>query len=289
MKITTAVLVAMATCVVLTQSRERPLRIVSTSPSTTEMLFALGLGDRVVGVSQFCRYPPQVTALPKVGTILRPDFEQIVMLRPDLVVITDKNSNLAPRLSAAQIPFVVVATTTLTDVSAAMVRIGAAAGIEAHARTVVAGIEQRLANIRRQAAPGPRPRVLLIMGRTTDALTGIVAAGAGSYLSELLAIAGGTNAIAEASTLPYPQLSLESILHLDPDVIVDTVDMGAPEAERRRQNQASQQLWSGYRTLTAVRSGRVYAAETDALFTPGPRVVEATEWLAHLLQGPPPR
>jgi iron complex transport system substrate-binding protein len=285
----TGVLVAIATCVALGQAREAPSRIVSTSPSTTEMLFALGLGDRVVGVSQFCRYPPQVTSLPRVGTILRPDFERIVTLRPDLVVVTDRNPDFAARLTAAQIPFVAVATTTLADVSSAMLRIGAAAGIESHARTVVGDIEAQLLNIRRRAGSGPRPRVLLIMGRTPDALTGIVAAGAGSYLNDLIEIAGGTNAIAAVSTLPYPQLSLESILHLDPDVIVDTIDMSAPESERQRQTQVSRQLWTSYRTLSAVRSDRVHAAETDALFTPGPRVVEATEWLARLVQGPQSR
>jgi iron complex transport system substrate-binding protein len=285
MKLHLAILVSIAASVLPGQPRAEVRQIVSTSPSSTEMLFALGLGDRVVGVSNFCRYPPQVRALPKVGTILRPDLERVLSLRPDLVVITDRNPEFAARLTAAQIPFVAVATTTLKDVSSAMLRIGDAAGIPGEARTAVAGMEERLERVRRLPQTVPRPRVLLIMGRTADALTGIVAAGAGSYLNDLVGIAGGTNVVTDISSLPYPQLSLESILKLDPDVIVDTIDMGATEAERERRNTEGQELWRRYRTISAVRNGRVRAAQTDALFVPGPRVVEAAEWLADVIRG----
>jgi len=285
MRLNTLGFLAIAVSVLAGQPREESRRIVSTSPSTTEMLFALGLGDRVVGVSNFCRYPPQVQALPKVGTILRPDLERVVTLRPDLVVITDRNLEFAARLTAAQISFVTVPTTTLKDVSSAMLRIGDAAGIPAEARTAVAKMEERLEKVRRLPQIVPRPRVLLIMGRTADALTGIVAAGAGSYLNDLVGIAGGANIVSEVSSLPYPQLSLESILKLDPDVIVDTIDMGATETERERRNAEGQELWRRYRTISAVRNGRVRAAETDALFVPGPRVAETAEWLADVIRG----
>lgn len=276
-------LIAIATCVALAQPRDQVMRIVSTSPSTTEMLFALGLGDRVVGVSQFCRYPPQVTSLPKVGTILRPDLERIVTLRPDLVVISDKNAEFGVHLAAAQIPFVAVATRLLTDVSSAMVRIGGAAGVEAHARTVVADMVQRLDTIKRRSPVAGRPKVLLIMGRAPDSLTGIVAVGAGSYLNELVTIAGGVNVVAAVSTVPYPKLSIESILRMDPDVIVDTIDMGATERDREQRTLFSRALWQRYQTVSAVRTGRIHAAEPDALFIPGPRVVDAAEWLAQVI------
>jgi iron complex transport system substrate-binding protein len=284
MRLHVVIFAAITASVLAGQPRADVRRIVSTSPSTTEMLFALGVGDRVVGVSNFCRYPPQVRALPKVGTLLRPDLERVLSLRPDLVVITDRNPEFATRLTAAQIPFVAVATTTLKDVSSAMLRIGDAAGIPAEARTAVATLEEQLERVRRLPQTVPRPRVLLIMGRSADALTGIVAAGAGSYLNDLLGIAGGTNIVTEVSSLPYPQLSLESILKLDPDVIVDTIDMGATETERERRNAEGQELWRRYRTIAAVRNGRVRAAETDALFVPGPRVVDAAEWLADVIR-----
>lgn len=280
-----ATLCALATCAALAGSRAPVSRIVSTLPTATEMLFALGLGERVVGVSAFCRYPPQVTSLPRVGAVLHPDFERIVTLRPGLVVISDRNPDVAGRLAAAEIPFVEIATTSLSDVSSSMLRIGVAAGIEPHARTVVGAIEERLRKVRGRAASRRRPKVLLIVGRAPGALTGIVAAGAGSYLDSLVEIAGGTNVVSGVSSLPYPQLSLESILRLDPDVIVDTIDMGATERDRERAHLESLKMWRRYRTLSAVRTGRVRAAETDALFIPGPRVVDVAEWLADLIEG----
>src|SRR5258705_13076398 len=199
-----AALVAVATCVALAQPREPVARIVSTLPTATEMLFALGLGDRVVGVSAFCRYPPQVRSLPSVGNVLRPDFERILTLRPDLVVIADRTPELAGRLTAAHVPFVAVPMTTLADVSTAMLRIGAAAGIEPHAREVVAGLEARLRRVSALAVARPRPRVLVIVGRHPATLSGIVAAGRGSYLDDLVTLAGGDNIVSRVSSLPYP-------------------------------------------------------------------------------------
>lgn len=281
-----ATLVAFATCVTLAQPREPVARIVSTLPSTTEMLFALGLGDRVVGVSDFCRYPPEVTSLPKIGHVLRPDFERILMLRSDLVVITDGNRELAGRLAAAHVSFVAVATTTLADVSVGMARIAAAAGIEPHARLVIGDMEDRLRRVRARALGRRRPRVLLIVGRNPGALTGIVAAGAGSYLDDLVQLAGGDNVVSRVSSLPYPKVSLESILSLDPEVIIDTIDMSVIRRDREQRNIEGLKLWQRFQTLSAVRAGRVHAAESEALVIPGPRVVEVAEWLAGLIHGP---
>jgi iron complex transport system substrate-binding protein len=281
----TITLIAAAACTLMGQSRPAVSRIVSTSPSTTEMLFALGLGDRVVAVSSSCRYPPQVRSLPKIGNVLHPDFERILTLHPDLVVVNDRLPEVAERLGAANLPVVAVGITTLADVSTAMLRIGEAAGIGAHARDVVDAIDDRLEQVRRRTPAGPRPRVLLIMGRTPGSLRGMIAAGAGSYLNDLVAIAGGVNVVAETSALPYPQVSLESVLHLNPDVIVDTVDMGETEIDRLRRNTESRQLWKPFATVSAVRSKRVRAAETDALFIPGPRVVDVAEWLARVIHG----
>jgi iron complex transport system substrate-binding protein len=282
-----ATFVALATCVALAQPRQPVVRIVSTLPSATEMLFAIGLGERVVGVSNFCRYPPQVTSLPKIGNVLRPDFERILTLHPDLVVINDRDPELAGRLAAARVPFVAVATTTLADVSLGMARIGAAAGIEPQARAVVRNMEERLQRIRARAVARPRPRALLIVGRNPDTLTGIVAAGAGSYLDDLVQLAGGDNVVSRVSSLPYPKVSLESILSFDPQVIVDTIDMSGIDPNRERRNAEGHKIWQRYQTLSAVRTGRVYAAESDALVIPGPRVVEVAEWLAELIQGAP--
>lgn len=266
---------------------EAPARIVSTLPSITETLFALGLGDRVVAVSQHCRYPPQVVALPKVGTFVKPDIERIITLKADLVVISDMAAgDIAHRLAAVQIPFVAVPSRTLSDVTLAIRRIGAAAGIESHAQDVAERIERRLDDIRRLSAANRRPRVLLILGRNPQALTGMVAVGRDSYLNELITIAGGTNVLDQPGVTPYPHISLENVLQLKPDVIVDVIDMSAIAAVRTRRADASRALWRGLRTIPAVRNGRVYADVIDALVVPGPRVVDTAAWLADLIREP---
>src|SRR5262249_6746141 len=103
--------------------------------------------------------------------------------------------------------------------------------------------------------------------------------------NDLIEIAGGTNVLSGVSPVAYPQVSLESVLQLDPDVIVDTIDMGATETAREQRNLAGRALWGRFPTISAVRSGRIHARETDALFMPGPRVVDAAEWLADLIHG----
>ena len=266
---------------------QTPARIVSTLPSITETLFALGLGDRVVAVSQHCRYPPQVVALPKVGTFVKPDLERIIALKADLVVISDRAAgDFAARLGALQVPFVAVPSRTLSDVTLAIRQIGAAAGIESHAREVAETIERRLDDIRRLSVANPRPKVLLILGRNPQALTGMVAAGRDSYLNDLITIAGGLNVLDKPGVPPYPHISLENVLDLKPDVIVDVIDMTATTAVRARRAEASRELWRRFRTIPAVRNGRVHADAIDALVVPGPRVVDTAEWLAALIREP---
>ena len=267
----------------------QPARIVSTSPSITETLFALGLGDRVVGVSTYCRFPPEVEKLPKVGSFLKPDPELIAGLRPDLVVVHEVGNGLDRRLGALRIPFIIVERGSLASAFSSMRRIAAAAGVPERADTLIGDVQRRLDAIRRAAATAPKRRVLFIIGRRPGQLTDLIAIGPGSYINELIDIAGGTNVMAIAGQPEYPRISMETVLRLNPDVIVDTVDMGDTDAERRARQPVNERLWSGYGMLTAVRTRQVHAATTDALVVPGPRVVEAAEWVAALLRAEPLR
>jgi len=266
-----------------------PARIVSTSPSITETLFALGLGDRVVGVSTYCRFPPEVEKLPKVGSFLKPDPELIAGLRPDLVVVHEVGNGLDRRLGALRIPFIIVERGSLASAFSSMRRIAAAAGVPERADTLIGDVQRRLDAIRRPAATAPKRRVLFIIGRRPGQLTDLIAIGPGSYINELIDIAGGTNVMAIAGQPEYPRISMETVLRLNPDVIVDTVDMGDTDAERRARQPVNERLWSGYGMLTAVRTRQVHAATTDALVVPGPRAVEAAEWVAALLRAEPLR
>lgn len=266
-----------------------PTRIVSTSPSITETLFALGLGSRVVGVSEFCRFPPAAVALPKVGTFLKPDAERIAGLRPDLVIVNAVSSDLERRMTTLKIPFIVVDRGMTTNVFEAIRQIGAAAAVSERAETLVRDLQRRLDRVRQAAASQPRRRVLFIIGRRAGALTDLVAVGRDPYLNELIATAGGLNVMATDGMPSYPRISMEAVLRLDPDVIIDTVDMGDTDVEREARRIANARLWAAYPTLTAVKTGRVYADTTDPLVVPGPRIVEAAEWLAARLRGVRPQ
>ena len=241
----------------------------------------------MVGVSAYCRFPPQVERLPKVGSFLKPDAELIAGLRPDLVVVHEIGNGLDRRLASLRIPFIVVERGTLASAYSSMRQIAAAAGVPERADALVADVERRLDAIRRvgSARPTPKPRVLFIIGRRPGQLADLVAIGPGSYINELIEIAGGINVMAIAGQPEYPRISMETVLRLNPDVIVDTVDMGDTDSERRERQPVNERLWSAYGMLTAVRTRQVHATTTDALVVPGPRVVEAAAWVAALLSG----
>jgi iron complex transport system substrate-binding protein len=262
-----------------------PARIVSTSPSITETLFALGLGDRVVGVSAYCRFPAKAATLPKVGSFLKPDAELIAALQPDLVIVHEVANGIDRRLTSLRIPFLVVDRGTLASVFSSIRQIGGRTGVPERADAMVANIERRLETVRQAGARAPRPRVLFIIGRRPGLLADLVAVGPGSYLNDLIEIAGGANVLAITGQPEYPRISMEAVLRLNPDVIIDTVDMGDTDAERASQQPINEKLWNAYPMLTAVRMHRLHAATTDALVVPGPRVVEAAQWVAALIRG----
>lgn len=261
-----------------------PARIVSTSPSITETLFALGLGDRVVAVSQYCRYPAEAAALPKVGTFLRPDVELIARLRPDLTIVHPGPNGVERRLSILKIPSVTVEHGSLSSVFSSIRIIGAAAGASDRASALVATLEARLQRIR-TAVAGQRPqRVLLIVGRRPGTLTDLVAVGRNSYMSDLATIAGGVNVLSQDGLPEYPRISMETVIRLAPDVIIDAGDMGDRPEQREARQAITEGLWKRQQ-LDAARTGRIHAVISDAFVIPGPRVVEAAETMALWLHG----
>ena len=263
---------------------QAPARIVSTSPSITETLFALGLGDRVVAVSQYCRYPAEVAKLPKVGSLLQPDVETIARLRPDLTVVHPYPNGLERRLAAVKIPFITVERGGLASVFSSIRTIGAAAGVSDRAEVLVTTLEARLNRVRAAVAGRQPQKVLIIVGRRPGTLTDLIAVGPSSYLSDLAAIAGGVNVLSDRRLPEYPRISMETVIRLAPEVIIDAGDIGDTPEERQSRQAVTEGLWKQQRT-EAMRTGRVHAVVSDAFVIPGPRVVEATETLALWLHG----
>jgi iron complex transport system substrate-binding protein len=263
----------------------RPNRIVSTAPSITEALFALGLGTQVVGVSRFCDFPPEVQKLPKVGTYIKPDLEAIARLAPDLVILQGNPTELTNRLKALHISFVEVPHGTLKDVFTGIQIIAAAAWVPERAAPLVRRIQDGLDAIQAKAKALPSPRVLLVVDRRQGMLTDLVAIGPANYVNQILEISGGTNVLAKPGLPPYPRISLETVLRENPDVILDLSGEQKSEAERQAARGASLSLWQQNGELTAVRNGHVYVGTSNAMLVPGPRTVEAAQILFDYLHG----
>jgi len=213
-----------------------------------------------------------VLALPKIGTYTKPDPEKIALLRPDMVIIQTTAAGLADRLSALGIPHAEVKIGSLAEVYSMIADIGRAVGLPERAAKLNSEIRARLDAVRAETAGKARPTVMIVVGRTPGLLTNLVAVGPGAYLGELLEIAGGAN-ILTRTAIAYPHISLETVVRLNPGVILDLSLMGDADAQEERLRQP----WLSHRELSAVRNGKVFGLTSESLVTPGPRVVDAVD------------
>lgn len=266
-------------------AQQGPHRIVSTAPSITEVLFALGLGNHVVGVSQYCDFPPEVARLPKVGTYVRPNLEAITRLAPDLVVLQTSPPDLIDRLKALHIPYVEVPHGTLDDVFAGILIIAKSTGVQGRAVALISRIQASLQNIRTKSHILLSPTVLAIVNRRQGTLTDLTAVGPDNYLNEILEIAGGTNVLAKSGLPRYPHISMETIIRENPDVIFDLSNMQDSETTRMEERPAQLLLWRQNQMLKAARSGHIYFGTSNILLVPGPRAPEAAEMLFDYIHG----
>ena len=255
-------------------------RIVSLVPAVTEMLYEIGAGRRVVGVSSYDTFPPEVKGLPNVGALLDPNVELILSLKPDLVILYGSQTELKQQLARAGVGTYEYRHAGLAGVTATLrelaVRTGdAESGVHAAAR-----IERGMDAIRRRVSGRPRPRTLLVFGRERLALRGIYASGGTGFLHDMLEAAGGTNVFAEVKRESV-QASTEQILAKRPDVILETraANSAFPSGDRDQELA----VWSALASLPAVRSRRVLFLFDDRIVIPGPRVVQGTTALARAL------
>jgi iron complex transport system substrate-binding protein len=266
-----------ALCALTVSLWAQPRRIVSVSPSITETLFALGLGDRVIGVSQYCHYPPEATTRPKVGSYLRPNVEVIAGLRPDLVILQSDKSDgqgAAAQLERIGLPVLRVEHGNLERTFEGFRKIGERCGVSERAVQLVAQIRDTLNGVRQRTSGLPKKSLLFVVGRSPGGLDNLTAVGKGSYLNELIEIAGGVNALA-SSPLAYPKISLETVLGLNPDVLVDMGDMADTVAVTDEHKRGVVVLWSRQTGLKAVAKKSVFAVASDIFVVPGPRVADA--------------
>jgi len=259
-----------------------PQRIVSTAPSITEMLYALGLGDKVVGVTKYCRYPPEARLKPKIGDYTSPNLEAIAALRPDLVIIQTNPIHLAEKLAALHLKSLEVNQDKIADVYHSIQVVGGATGAQAAAAKLTQSIQEKLAAVQKHAAGLPKTRVMFVIGRSPNRLDGLIVVGSASYLNEIIDLAGGENVFRDTRAA-YPSVGLEEVLARNPQVVVDMGDMSDTVDVTEQHKREVVNLWQRLSTLDAVKQHRVYAVASDIFVVPGPRVVNAAEEFARML------
>ena len=247
-------------------------RIVSLAPSVTEILFAIGVGPEVVGVSEYCDYPPVVRDLPKVGTFLTPNIEAIAALRPTMVIGPASSSDLREMKALRGMGIRVIAVVgddSIEQIESSIGQLGKQVGRGAAAQRLIDQINSQIHAIGERLKESKSPNVLMVVGHQP-----MVAVGRGTFLDELLALAHSDN-IADVSSQPWPRLSLEYIIATRPDVILDGRMGTDPETP--------DSFWGKYQSIPAVREHRVYGYPEDPTLHPGPRVASTLELLARLI------
>ena len=248
-----------------------PARIVSLAPSLTEMLFALGAGARVAGVTSYCDFPAQAKQKPVVGDLLTPDIERIVSLRPDLVLISVEGNSQRTFTVLEQLGVRIFVSNPrdVAGVFKSLRDIGTLIGAGDRASALVDSL-QRAETQLLKGRPAGTPSVLMLLS-----LQPLMAAGGNTFINEVITLAGGRNA-AGALSGNYPTLNREILLRLDPDLILYPDDMGVDET----------QLGDGFpewRQLGAMQRGAMYRIDADRFLRPGPRLFEAAAELQQLM------
>ncbi|MBD0305704.1 MAG: cobalamin-binding protein [Nitrospiraceae bacterium] len=249
-----------------------PTRIISTAPSVTEMLFAIGLNQEIVGVTQFCDYPPAARTKPKIG-YSNPNIESILALKPDLVIAPRESLriDMLGQLDRLKIPTFILEAKIVEDIPSHIQTLGRMFDRSPAADRVATGMRERIAEIRKRIQTLPRPRLLYVLNSQP-----LISVGPGSFIHQLIELAGGTN-VAAAAKSAYPRLNMEDVLKEDPQIILFPVGSseGIPDEE--------QQVWRKWTTVSAVQHGRVLRISADLLNRPGPRIIDGLEVLARLL------
>ncbi len=262
-------------------------RIVSLMPNVTELVFAMGAQDQLAGVSDYCIYPPEAAAKPRVGGLMNPNLERTLALRPTHVILHNSQADFARKLERANIRPVTLRADTLADVRETVLALGRVTGLTTAAAALNRRIDGDLAGPWEALAPDGRPRALLVMARDPGSLRGLYAAGPRNHLSQILEIVGGRNVVT-GSTHPSRPMTIEEVLTADPDIIVDfsSADGGAAKASAAADADLLR-AWKDAPTLRALRNGRIYLLRDPHLAVPGPAMGLVAARLAAFVRGEP--
>ena len=251
----------------------QPQRIISTSPSITEILFELGLQDRIVAVTDFCIYPEEACHLPSIGGVLNPDIETIVSLTPDLIILQSDSAKMEKNIKSLGIPTFSIKVRTISDIFESINRLGKELNCQEAAKKLLFLLKDKI-NTFKQRLSGRLPKkVLLLLGDSSNPARDLYAVGPGTFLNELLVLSGGKN-ILNNSKAQYPKLSKEFIIEQSPEIIIEAgpkSDLPQKEIDYRVEQ------WNRFPTIRAVRDKRIYFIGADYILIPGPRLVKILE------------
>jgi iron complex transport system substrate-binding protein len=256
-----------------------PQRIISMSPSITETLFALGVGNRVVGVTDFCSYPKEACTLPKVGGLLNPSIEAWIRLKPDLIIHQDDSHKLRINAQNLGIQTLAISMTSLQNIFNTIQTFGEVLGCKSEASALTHKLQSGIQNQRTRLQRVPKKTVLLLLGDGSDPGGALYAVGRGTFLGELLELAGGENILTDP-TINYPQISKEFILRHSPAVIIEAgPDANLSAAEKKKKLKQ----WQRFSTLTAVKNETIYFVGADYILIPGPRFLNILDHFARVI------
>ena len=252
-------------------------RIVSMAPDLTEILFALGLDEQIVGVTQYSDYPPAAKEKPNVGSFWQPNIEAVVAAKPNLVIVlgSPQQKNLAERLKRIGYKTLTVNLEKVNDFFKATAQIGTATDRQRQADELISDIKEKLKTLSSLVGDEAKVRVLWVVQREP-----LRVAGRNTFVNELIEMAGGENAI--GPTLhKYPPIGAEQVIISRPEVIIEP-DMGQEDPAAQRD--AALRYWSRFKNVPAVTNGRIYVIPGGAVSRLGPRLYEATETIARCLR-----
>ena len=250
-----------------------PKKIVSLAPNITEILFSLGLDEEIVGVSIHCNFPEKTKTKVRVGSYIRVDFEKIISLNPDLIIATGAGNtrDMVDRLGQLGFSTYVIYPKNFSDILKNIVHVGQVVNREKEARVIIEGMRRRSQGVIELTKDLPRPKVFIQIGEAP-----IVTVGKGSFADDLIRLAGGEN-IAEKEKEVYPRFGMEEILKRSPEVIV--ISSMNPKGGYQK----ILQEWNRWKTLPAVKNGRIHLIDSDLIDRPSPRIVDGLEELARIL------
>ncbi len=252
-------------------------RIVSLAPSITETVYAVGLGDRVLGVTDFCTYPPEIASAERVGGVTNINYEAIVRLQPDVVFLLPDQLSVEKRLQSMGIRTFSIPYKTLEDILDSFGLVGQYCGVEDSAQKVSDSLRSRIEKVEKKSLK-KRPKVLISVGRNsgTGAVTDLFIAGKRTFYDDLIRMAGGEN-VASGESVAYPKVSAEGIVSMNPDVVVDILAIKGIDSK------AALKDWKSMDMVKAEKSGNVHVITKDYAVIPGPRIIrffeELSKWI----------